>query len=98
FSLSFLPSSARPRYLHSFPTRRSSDLLHMLRTMLPAYFTALGTQSSAAAIPVTLNRTKKLRVKDHVADFTVPLLANIHLSGSTITIVSCALAVMFLQG
>ncbi|HLR40179.1 MAG TPA: dicarboxylate/amino acid:cation symporter [Virgibacillus sp.] len=72
--------------------------LHMLRTMLPAYFTALGTQSSAAAIPVTLNRTKKLRVKDHVADFTVPLLANIHLSGSTITIVSCALAVMFLQG
>ena len=72
--------------------------LHMLRTMLPAYFTALGTQSSAAAIPVTLSRTKKLRVKDDVADFTVPLLANIHLSGSTITIVSCALAVMFLQG
>lgn len=71
---------------------------HMLKTMLPAYFTALGTQSSAAAIPVTLSRTKKLRVKDDVADFTVPLLANIHLSGSTITIVSCALAVMFLQG
>ena len=27
--------------------------------MLPAYFTALGTQSSAATIPVTLEQTKK---------------------------------------
>ena len=71
---------------------------YMLRNMLPAYFTALGTQSSAATIPVTLNRTKKLNVRENIADFTIPLLANIHLSGSTITLVSCALAVMFLQG
>ncbi|MCV4235944.1 dicarboxylate/amino acid:cation symporter [Virgibacillus sp. LDC1] len=70
----------------------------MIKKMLPAYFTALGTQSSAATIPVTLERTKKLNVRERVADFTVPLLANIHLSGSTITLVSCALAVMFLQG
>ncbi|MYL61090.1 cation:dicarboxylase symporter family transporter, partial [Virgibacillus halodenitrificans] len=52
----------------------------------------------AATIPVTLKHTKTLKVRDRVADFTVPLLANIHLSGSTITLVSCALAVMFLQG
>lgn len=70
----------------------------MLKRMIPAYFTALGTQSSAATIPVTLQHTKKLHVRGNVADFTVPLLANIHLSGSTITITSCALAVMFLQG
>ncbi|MDY0408739.1 dicarboxylate/amino acid:cation symporter [Paracerasibacillus soli] len=70
----------------------------MLKTMLPAYFTALGTQSSAATIPVTLERTKKLKVRERVADFTVPLLANIHLSGSTITLVSCSLAVPFIQG
>lgn len=70
----------------------------MLKAMLPAYFTALGTQSSAATIPVTLERTKTLKVKERIADFTVPLLANIHLSGSTITLVSCALAVLFLQG
>ncbi|AIF43152.1 dicarboxylate/amino acid:cation symporter [Virgibacillus sp. SK37] len=70
----------------------------MLKRMLPAYFTALGTQSSAATIPVTLKHTKTLKVRERVADFTVPLLANIHLSGSTITLVSCALAVMFLQG
>ncbi|OCA89922.1 MULTISPECIES: dicarboxylate/amino acid:cation symporter [unclassified Bacillus (in: firmicutes)] len=70
----------------------------MLKTMLPAYFTALGTQSSASTIPVTVDRTKKMGVKDKVANFTVPLLATIHLSGSTITLVSCAMAVMLLQG
>ena len=31
----------------------------LLGRMLPAYFTALGTQSSAATIPVTLEQTKK---------------------------------------
>lgn len=70
----------------------------MLKTMMPAYFTALGTQSSASTIPVTLERTKKMGVEEKTADFTVPLLANIHLSGSTITIMSCALAVMYING
>ncbi|MGD6832659.1 dicarboxylate/amino acid:cation symporter [Sutcliffiella halmapala] len=70
----------------------------MLKTMLPAYFTALGTQSSASTIPVTLERAKKMGVKEKTADFTVPLLATIHLSGRTITIVSCAMAVMFING
>lgn len=72
--------------------------LKMLKTMMPAYFTALGTQSSASTIPVTLERAKKMGVKEKTADFTVPLLATIHLSGSTITIVSCAMAVMFING
>lgn len=72
--------------------------LKMLKTMMPAYFTALGTQSSASTIPVTLERAKKMDVKEKTADFTIPLLATIHLSGSTITIVSCALAVMFING
>ncbi|WP_110113882.1 dicarboxylate/amino acid:cation symporter [Bacillus sp. CGMCC 1.16541] len=70
----------------------------MLKTMLPAYFTALGTQSSASTIPVTLEQTKKNGVREKVADFSVPLLATIHLSGSTITLVSCAMAVMLLNG
>ncbi len=72
--------------------------LAMLKTMLPAYFTALGTQSSAATIPVSLEQAKKLKIKDNIADFAIPLLANIHLSGSTITLLSCATAVLFLQG
>lgn len=68
----------------------------LLRNMLPAYFTALGTMSSAATIPVSLRATKDNDVKDDVANFTVPLCASIHLSGSTITIVTCATAVMLL--
>ncbi|WP_243291115.1 dicarboxylate/amino acid:cation symporter [Bacillus sp. FJAT-47783] len=70
----------------------------LMKTMLPAYFTALGTQSSAATIPVTLRQAKQTGVKEKVADFTVPLLATIHLSGSTITLVSCAMGVMLLNG
>ena len=49
--------------------------------MLPAYFTALGTQSSAATIPVTLEQTKKNGVSAEVAGFVIPLCATIHLSG-----------------
>lgn len=66
----------------------------MIKTMIPAYFTALGTMSSAATIPVTLRQTKENGIRNRVADFVVPLCGNIHLSGSTITIVSCSIAVM----
>jgi Na+/H+-dicarboxylate symporter len=70
--------------------------LGLIRGMMPAYFTALGTMSSAATIPVTLRQVKALPVREPIANFTVPLCANIHLSGSTITLVTCATAVMLL--
>lgn len=70
----------------------------MLKTMLPAYFTALGTQSSAATIPITLAQVKKMGVSEDVAGFVVPLCATIHLSGSMLKIVACALALMMMQG
>lgn len=70
----------------------------LLVNMLPAYFTALGTQSSAATIPVTLEQTKKNDVSDEIAGFVVPLCATIHLSGSTLKIVACALALMIMKG
>lgn len=70
----------------------------LLNKMLPAYFTALGTQSSAATIPVTLEQTKKNGVSAEVAGFVIPLCATIHLSGSTLKIVACALALMMMQG
>src|SRR5690625_2003272 len=79
-------------------TMSKQNPFHMLKTMSPAYFTALGTQSSAATIPVTLHSAKQLKVRHNVADFTIPLLANIHLAGSTITLLCTALAVMFIQG
>ncbi|MGM9860474.1 MAG: dicarboxylate/amino acid:cation symporter [Muribaculaceae bacterium] len=68
-----------------------------LKTMLPAYFTALGTQSSAATIPVTLRQTIACGVDSSVAGFVVPLCATIHMSGSTMKIVCCAIALMLLR-
>lgn len=70
----------------------------LLWTMLPAYFTALGTQSSAATIPVTLQQTRKNGVSEDVAGFVIPLCSTIHMSGSTLKIVACALALMITQG
>ena len=72
--------------------------LRLLWNMLPAYFTALGTQSSAATIPVTLQQSRKNDVSEDVAGFVVPLCATIHMSGSTLKIVACALALMIMQG
>ncbi|RUO35519.1 dicarboxylate/amino acid:cation symporter [Aliidiomarina shirensis] len=72
--------------------------IKLIKNMLPAYFTALGTMSSAATIPVTLQCAKNNNVDDDVANFTVPLCATTHLAGSTITIVSCTVAVMVLHG
>src|SRR5690606_15810575 len=72
--------------------------LGLIRKMMTAYFTALGTQSSAATIPVTLEQTKKMGVRGFVADFVIPLCATIHLSGSTITVTLCALAIMTING
>lgn len=72
--------------------------LRSLRIMLPAYATALGTQSSAATIPVTLEQTMKTGVSRDVAGFVIPLCATIHMSGSTLKIVSCAVALMIVQG
>lgn len=68
-----------------------------LKNMLPAYATALGTQSSAATIPVTLRQTIENGVSENVASFVVPLCATIHLSGSTMKIVACSLAIMMIS-
>ena len=72
--------------------------LRLLWNMLPAYFTALGTMSSAATIPVTLEQAKRNGVRPETAGFVIPLCATIHLSGSTLKIVACAIALMLMQG
>ena len=70
----------------------------LLYNMLPAYFTALGTSSSAATIPVTLKQTMRNGVSESIAGFTVPLCATIHMSGSMMKITSCALAICLMEG
>lgn len=72
--------------------------LKLLATMMPAYFTALGTQSSAATIPVTLEQALKNGVSEKIAGFVIPLCATIHLSGSIMKITACAMALMILHG
>lgn len=72
--------------------------LKCLKLMLPAYFTALGTQSSAATIPITLKQVQKIGVSDAIAKLVIPLCATVHLSGSTLKIVACCLALMMIQG
>jgi Na+/H+-dicarboxylate symporter len=77
--------------------RAGESPLALVKNMLPAYFTALGTMSSAATIPVTLQSVRNNEVREEVAAFSVPLCATTHLAGSTITIVACAVAVMVLH-
>lgn len=69
-----------------------------LQTMLPAYATALGTASSAATIPVTLQCAINNKVNPSIASFVIPLCATIHLAGSTMKIVGFALAIQFFFG
>lgn len=70
----------------------------LIKNMIPAYMTAVGTQSSAATIPVTLQCVKKNQVSEEVLDFVVPLGATIHLAGDTITLVLTSMAVMYMNG
>lgn len=70
----------------------------MIRAMLPAYATALGTSSSAATIPVTLRSAIRMGVSENIASFVIPLCATIHLAGSTIKIIGFALAIMVMTG
>lgn len=52
----------------------------------PAYFTAVGTMSSAATLAVALKCARKSPVlKKEVVDFAIPLFSNIHLCGSILT-------------
>ena len=74
------------------------NIFTLMKNQLSGYLTALGTQSSAATIPVNLEVAEKNRVSKDVREFVIPLCATIHLSGSTITLTCCSIAVMLLNG
>lgn len=77
---------------------RKENPFKLLKAMIPAYLTAVGTQSSAATIPVTLGCAKENNVSDEVANLVVPLCATIHLAGDTITLVLTSIGVMLMKG
>ena len=69
-----------------------------IKNVAPAYFTALGTQSSASTIPVALNCAYNNDVNEDVADFVVPLCATINLNGDTICLVLGSMGIMIASG
>ena len=69
----------------------------LLKNQFPAYTTALGTQSSAATIPVNLQCAAAHGISEEIRNFVVPLCANIHMAGSMITITACATAVCLMN-
>lgn len=77
---------------------KKENPLKLLKNMMPAYMTAVGTQSSAATIPVTLQCTEKNGVSEGVREFVIPLAATIHLAGDTITLVLTSMGVMYMNG
>ena len=70
----------------------------LIRNQIPPYFTAVGTQSSAATIPVSLIAAEKNGVSEQIRKFVIPLCATIHLAGSMITLTSCSTAVILILG
>ena len=71
--------------------------LTLIKNQIPGYATALGTQSSAATIPVNLQCAEADGVSSEIRNFVVPLCANIHMAGSMITITACATAVCLMN-
>lgn len=69
----------------------------LIKNQIPGYATALGTQSSAATIPVNLQCAEADGVSSEIRNFVVPLCANIHMAGSMITITACATAVCLMN-
>ncbi|WP_250278482.1 dicarboxylate/amino acid:cation symporter [[Clostridium] colinum] len=71
--------------------------IKLLKNQIPGYLTAIGTQSSAATIPVNLACAEKNNTSPEIREFVIPLCANIHLAGSMITITSCVTSVLLMN-
>ncbi|MCY3035549.1 MULTISPECIES: dicarboxylate/amino acid:cation symporter [Aerococcus] len=79
-----------------FGTYAGKNPIELIKNQIPGYMTALGTQSSAATIPVNVKCALKNGVSEGIANFVVPLCATIHLAGSIITITSCATTLLLI--
>lgn len=68
----------------------------MIKNEVKGYMTAIGTQSSAATIPVNLQCAANNGVSREIADFVVPLGATVHMPGSMITITGCVFTILYM--
>lgn len=69
----------------------------ILKNQIPAYLAAIGTQSSAACIPVNIRCSENNGVSREIRNFVIPLCANIHMAGSMITITCCVTSVLLMN-
>ncbi|MBL7576141.1 Na+/H+-dicarboxylate symporter [Peptoniphilus asaccharolyticus DSM 20463] len=65
-----------------------------IKKAIPAYLTAVGTQSSAATIPVNVECNRKIGVTKQIREFVIPLSATVHLPGSMITLTACVFTLL----
>lgn len=72
------------------------NFLFLMKNQIPGYLSAIGTQSSAATIPVNLECARNDGVCKQIRNFVIPLCANIHMAGSMITITCCVTAVLLM--
>jgi Na+/H+-dicarboxylate symporter len=70
--------------------------LMLIKNQIPGYLSAVGTQSSAATIPVNLKCAEADGVSREIRNFVIPLCANIHMAGSMITITCCVTATLLM--
>lgn len=77
---------------------RKENRMKDLKNILPAYLTALGTQSSAATIPINLNCAENNGISTDVRNFVIPLCATIHLAGDTVCLTLGTMGIMIASG
>ena len=95
FSYRFYTSSCNSVFRDSFAKRNNFKYIPRI---LPAYFTAVGTQSSASTIPINLKCAHNCDMSEGVANFCIPLCATIHLAGDTICLVLGTMGIMMAMG
>lgn len=68
--------------------------LTMMKAMIPAYITGVGTMSSAVTMPIALEQSKKVPyMNKKICDFVIPLCNTVHQAGAAIGITIGAMTV-----
>ena len=69
-----------------------------IKDSFPVWSFTAATGSSAATIPINLKTAKNFGTPDHVADFCIPLGANINYDGSTLMICTVLMLIAQMNG
>ena len=73
-----------------------SKAVFYIKNAMPSYLTAFSTMSSTATIPVTVKCAEKNGINRSLAELSMPIMANIHLVGDSISTPLLALVTVML--